>query len=479
MTGYTLWMLDPVVATFGAGFLRPKGRVYFDAAATSLMPRAVLTAQQKFYATAYANPHTSAHSPGRNSTAMVEAARASVAELFGLNTPSWATLFVGSGSTAALNRAAGAIYPLMAAQGRPLVVTTQLEHHSNLLPWRRAAGAAGLRIVPMLPDGSLDLAAMEAILARDGKRVGVIACSWASNVTGAVTNVDRVAALARKHGAALVMDAAQASPHMQLVVPEGVSAVAISGHKLYAPGSPGVLMIRRGWLEQHGVPVGDTGGGTVEEVNDLGVTFSKHGEAREEAGTPNVGGILGLGLVASILGRIGMPRMLAAEHEMTSYLLDRMETVPGITVYGSRAPGGKPRLGVVAFNLRIPHGAVAAALDAAGICVRNACFCAQPCVRAMLAPTFEKPQVAADFEKYDKIVPGKLGMVRVSLGPWNTRADVDALVKALKWIAANKDGVCERCVVSGEGYVLDGEQCSRDRPCFTLEDAVEGAAKSW
>lgn len=474
-------MPDPMAQAFAEGFLKPKGRIYFDAAATSLMPRAVLAAQKRYYETACANPHTSAHGPGRSSTALVEAARAQVARLFGTTDATWATLFLGSGSTAALNRAAQAIYVPVAAQTqRRVVLVTGAEHHSNYLPWRRLAGPQNVHTVPLRPDGALDLAALAQMLERYRASINTLAVTAASNVTGAVTDVPRVAALARAFNVPLVLDAAQAAPHMPLAIPPGVSAVAISGHKLYAPGSPGVLLIRRSWLDLGGAPIGDTGGGTVESVSDAGVIYSDHAEAREEAGTPNVAGILALGLVAGILERVGMARLAAAEHALTAYLLDRLQRVPGLVIYGSAAPGGIPRLGVVSFNLSVPHAAVAAALDSYGLCLRNECFCAQPCVRALLTAQGESAAAVAARAEYERRVPGRPGMVRASLGPWNTTADVDALVEALRWAAANPDAVCDRCAPCGGGaYVFMDDKCSTTRPCFTLEEEIGRAAQSW
>lgn len=474
-------MPDSTVQAFGAGFLRPTGRIYLDAAATSLMPRAVLAAQRTYYETSCANPHTNAHGPGRNSTAMVESARASVARLFGVDLTEWAVLFLGSGSTAALNRAAAAIYgPIAAQTQRRVVVTSEAEHHSNYLPWRRLASPQNLRTVPVRRDGSLDLDAFERLLSQNRQTVNCAALTWASNVTGAVTDVARAAQIARAYNVPLILDAAQAAPHMPLVIPPGVVAVAVSGHKLYAPGSPGVLLIRRAWLDLSPSPIGDTGGGTVESVSDVGVVYSTLAESREEAGTPNVPGILALGLVAGVLPAVGMERLRDHEHELTMYLLDRLARVPGAVIYGAAHPGGIPRLGVVSFNLGVPHAAIAAALDSRGVCVRNECFCAQPCVRALLTAQGESPAALAARAEYERLVPGRPGMVRASLGPWNTRQDIDVLIDGLRWAAANPGAVCAQCApCGGGGYIFMNESCSTTRPCFSLDEQIARARRDW
>ena len=446
---------------FGNGFITPRGRIYFDAAATSLMPRAVLEAQRAYFERACGNPHTEAHAPGRASTAVVEASRASVASLLGAPADEYATLFVGNGATGALNRAADVIGAVDSP--RDTIVTTELEHHSNMLPWQRIPGAR-VRFVPMLSDGAVDLPALARLLRDEGHRVRALVVSGASNVTGARAPLRVLCQLAHGAGALCVVDAAQAAPHEAISMRAlELDGLALSGHKLYAPGSPGVLILRR---ELFGAaPHGDVGGGAVERVEPTVTAWRTRIEDREEAGTPNVAGILGLGIVCDALRRTGMSALLGHNVELGRQLYDGLRAIPGVRVYGGRAPGGVPRLGTVAFNVgELPYGVVAALLDNYGIAVRDACFCAHPYVRALLANDPPPPSGSTP------------GMVRASCGPWNDAAQVRALLQAVQHIAANPDAARSLCLPCGDGSFVVG---SCNESCFSFREVADRALSTW
>lgn len=403
-------------------------RVYLDAAATSLMPRLVWGVQQRYYERACANPHTNAHIEGRATTACMEAARRSVAALMGAPPQEYATLFVGNGSTGALNRAARLFFSRNS--DRTAVLTSVLEHHSNILPWTRMSRS--VLYGNHRPDGSIDIEALRRILQTDGPRIRVVAVTAASNVTGAVSPLREIANMAHRAGAWLVVDAAQAAPHMPInMLADGIDVLAISGHKLYAPGSPGVLIARR-TLFGDGV-VGDVGGGTVETVDLRGAELKHMIEEREEAGTPNVPGTLGLGAMATMLRIIGMDLVQQYDWSLTERLLQGLRSRPFLRVYGSDAPGGQHRIGAVAFNmLGVPHGLVAVILsDVFGIAVRNECFCAQPYVRSLLQ------EAGGSATTYNGSAPVRPGMVRASLGVFSQSADIDALLRALDDLHVN------------------------------------------
>lgn len=428
------------VRTLAGGTARRR-RVYLDATATSLMPRPVWDALSHYFRTACANSHTHAHAAGRETTAAIERARELVGELVGWDPTVDVAIFTGNGATGAVNLLADALFPPGTPRERDLVVVTKMEHHSNLLPWMRAVGRENLRFVDALPDGTLDQAHYARILEADGPRIAVVAVTGVSNVTGILNPVHDMARRAHAVGARIVVDAAQAAPHVKVDMhpagdPHGaLDHVIISGHKLYAPGSRGVLVGRREPFAG-GRVVGGVGGGAVEMVTTEEVRWKADVSEREEAGTPNIPGTIALGLVAGILKDIGMEAIRDHEIELVDEALARLAKIPGLVVYGSRDTKRVPRAGVIAFNLRsLPHGLVAAALwDFFAIAVRNDCFCAQPYVKEQLRlhPDVESACTSdADICDVDK----KPGMVRASFGAFTTKDDLAALEEALTVLA--------------------------------------------
>lgn len=447
-----------------SAFLGADRVAYLDAAATSLMPKIVFDAQRDYFQLSCANPHSETHLGSRSTTLAMEEARESVSRLFGAPDRDYATIFVGSGSTAALNRAAWVVSRL--AVDRRRVVVSAIEHHSNLLPWW---DRSGLEVVLVSPreDGSHDYEAIEYALAQ--APTAALAASAASNVTGAVADLPLLGTLARRYGAMCVIDAAQAAPHLAIdVFSAGIDFLAISGHKLFVPGSPGVLIARRSLM--HDELFGDVGGGTVDRVYPDGrVDYSASIEAREEAGTPNVPGILGLGVIAKVLLREGMETLRAHDLELTRQLLAGLRSREWITVYGSDAPGGIPRVGTVAFNLvDVPHGLVGAVLsDRFKIWVRTHCFCAHPYVQMLL----ERNEPIATAMLPEGMA--RQGMVRASFGPWNVPEDVSLLLRSLDEI--------QSLGVSRLGYVpkFDGTWlpvAPRVERCFSLDELADRSA---
>lgn len=431
---------------------------YLDAAATSLMPSSVYRALGRYFERACANPHTEAHIGGRATTLAIEDARAAVGELFGAPRDRFAAVFCGSGATAALNRAARVVKDR--CKGRCRVLVSETEHHSNLLPWLERCGLL-TTIIPVRPDGSVDADAFERELSAGD--VAAIAFGAASNVTGAVAPMDRLAAAARRAGSLTVVDAAQYAPHAPLDVSRsGIDLLAVSGHKLFAPGSPGVLIARRDLLRD--ALYGDVGGGTVDRVfPDGSAIYVPTDEAREEAGTPNVPGALSLGIVARYIVDHGlMSAIYEHDQRLTKALLAGLRSRPWVVVYGADAPGGAPRLGTVTFNLQtVPHGLVGALLsDRFRVSVRTHCFCAHPYVKRLLDGGAPVARV--------RMPDGQIareGMVRASLGPWNTQDDIDHLLRAIDAIHAMPDPA------AGYSGQLDGTWIKRGfdpRACFSI-----------
>jgi selenocysteine lyase/cysteine desulfurase len=442
------------VRTLDGGTARRR-RVYLDTTATALMPEVVWRGLAEYLESSSANSHTAAHRAGRSTTAAIEEARDEVARLVGAPAGD-EVLFTGNGATGAINFLARALFPpelrlplkrptesltravreafpdradtLDALLERPLVVTTLMEHHSNILPWVEAVGRPNVRFVRTLSDGRLDLAHLRAIFDEEGRRVRLLTVSGASNVTGVVNPIDDLAALAHRAGAKILVDGAQLAPHRRVQMRE-IDFLALSGHKLYAPGSRGALVGRMEVLGDRRC-IGDVGGGMVEYVSVEDFRVKEEITAREEAGTPNIPGTIALGLVAATLNRIGMERVEHEEQELVGYALEKLLALDGVTVYGPRDPAA--RVGVFALNVAgLHHGLVSAFLDDHhAVAVRNECFCAHPYVKALLeiGPQAERAYLDEMQAGDRRHVPG---MVRLSLGIYSTRADVDAAADAL------------------------------------------------
>lgn len=317
-----------------------------------------------------------------------------------------------------------------------VVLTTEMEHHSNDLPFRAAARVvhAGL-----LADGQLDEQDFNRKLADLRGRLRLVAVSGASNVTGFLNPIHRLAQKAHAVGAYILADCAQLAPHRpihvgELADPAHLDFVAFSAHKLYAPYGTGALVGRRDVFER-GEP-DQRGGGTVEIVTLNEVVWAEPPD-REEAGSPNVVGAVALGAAAVELERIGLPAVAAHEASLTAHALERLAAIPDVRLFGDADPRrAAERLGVIPFQLEgLSHFLVAAILGYEfAIGVRSGCFCAHPYVLRLL--DLEQPEAQA---VRDRIVAGDRrqmpGMVRISFGLYNTIEEVDALVEALRRIA--------------------------------------------
>ncbi len=463
----------------GAGATRR--RVYLDATATSLMPEPVWSALGRYFREACANSHTHAHAPGRETTAAIERTRELVGRLVGWDPTVDVAIFTGNGATGAVNLLADALFPSPPTAGRDLVIVSKMEHHSNMLPWFRAVGRERVRFIDALADGTLDQACYRRLLEAEGARVAIVAVTGVSNVTGIINPVHDMARLAHRAGARIVLDAAQAAPHVPIDMhpaddPDAaLDYVIVSGHKLYAPGSRGVLVGRRDVFREDRV-VGGVGGGAVELVSTEEVRWKADVSAREEAGTPNIPGTIALGIVAGMLAEIGMD--LVREHEiaLVDDALARLAAIPEVVVYGSVDAGAVPRAGVIAFNVRsLPHGLVAAALwDYFAIAVRNDCFCAQPYVKEQLRlhPDVESA-CTSDADVCD--ATKKPGMVRASFGVFTTHDDVAALDEALRFVAAHAATLRGRYQRDASGdFVHVG---ASHAPRFSIDDVVRSWAR--
>ena len=380
----------------------PDGRrlVYLDSGATTQKPQQVIDAIAEYYRTLNANVHRGAYTLAVRATEAYEAARADVAAFVGAPDPA-GVVFV-RGTTEAINLAASSLGRLRVRAGDTIVVTA-MEHHSNLIPWQLLAQAreARLVMVELTRDGQIDPADFRRALERQPR---VVAFTHVSNVLGTINPVRELTRLAHDAGATVVVDGAQAVPHMPVNVAElGCDLYAFSGHKMLGPMGIGVLVGTPALLDA--MPPYQGGGEMIRTVQDTTATYAPLPH-KFEAGTPNVEGAIGLGAAIRYLTALGMREVAAHETALARYALERLAAVEGVTLYGPAE-----RAGVVSFTLGDihPHD-LATIVDSEGVAIRAGHHCAQPLMRRL--------DVAAT--------------ARATFYVYNTREDVDALVAALE-----------------------------------------------
>ncbi|MER2599604.1 MAG: aminotransferase class V-fold PLP-dependent enzyme [Caldilineales bacterium] len=400
--------------------------VNLDNAASTPALLQVMDAVQRFLPH-YASVHRGTGFKSRLSTEAYDRAHAIIARFVGAD-PHHNTVIFGKNTTEAINKLS---FRLPAQPGQ-VVITTLLEHHSNDLPWRARFPVLHGRV---LPDGRLDEAHLDQLLAEYAGRIALLAVSGASNVSGFIQPIHRLAAKAHAAGAPILVDAAQLAPHRRVNMladddPQHLDFVVLSAHKMYAPfGSGALIGPKAAFL--HSAPE-YPGGGTVEVVTLDEVHWAGVPD-REEAGSPNVVGAVAMAAAAEALMTVGMDAVAAHEQALLAYALPRLQAVPGLRLYGETDPARlHEKVGVIPFNLTgLSHFLVAAILGhEGGIGVRSGCFCAHPYVVHLL----DLDDASAGAWR-DQLLGGDRshmpGMVRASFGCYNTEADVDRLVEML------------------------------------------------
>src|SRR5712691_4935859 len=406
--------------------------INFDNAASTPPLKRVRDAVTGF-SEVYSSVHRGTGYKSRLATEAYEQARDVVAGFLDVDERSQVVIFV-KGTTDALNRIAAEQARL---DGRQVLVT-EMEHHADLLPWRHRSGHV---MVGLSMDGHIDLEAIEhALKARDGK-VGLVAVCGASNVTGFVSPIHEVAELAHRHGALVSIDAAQLAPHHRIDIrpagdPGHLDFVSLSGHKMYAPYGAGVLVAPREFFA--GAPE-VMGGGAIDIVTWDDTVWADLPD-REEAGSPNVIGAVAMGAAIETLLELGFDEMLDHESALGSRMLSGLSDIDGVGVLGSVeacTPGA--RLGLASFVVDgLHHGLVAAALSHEwGIAVRHGCFCANPYVFHLLHMG-KDDVVAVEGEVTAGRRKALPGAVRASLAPYNTEAEVDRFLEAVRQVARGK-----------------------------------------
>jgi cysteine desulfurase/selenocysteine lyase len=353
-----------------------KPLAYLDSANSSQKPRQVLDALSQFYETSYANVHRAVYELGVRSDAAYDGARQKTRRF--VNAATTGEVIFTRNATEGLNLVAYA-WGLDNLGPGDLVLVTELEHHSNFVPWQYIAGRTGAEFaaIPIDENGELQLEALDELEARG--RVKLVACGLVSNSLGTVNPVEHLAAWAHERGAIMVVDAAQAAPHRPLDVQAlGCDFLAFTGHKMCGPSGIGVLWGRRELLE--GMSPFELGGEMIRKVtverttwNDLPHKF--------EAGTPPIAQAVGLGAAIDYLAEVGLEAVERHEAELTAYAWGRLSEVPGLTLYG---PPPDRRAGIVSFNLDgiHPHD-VAQVVDSEGVAVRAGHHCNQPLMTSL------------------------------------------------------------------------------------------------
>ncbi|HKL97402.1 MAG TPA: aminotransferase class V-fold PLP-dependent enzyme, partial [Methanocorpusculum sp.] len=374
--------------------------MYFDNGATTWSPECVLAAMDDFERNYRASVGRGIHRLARIATQKYWHAHEKVAAF--INGSAGTTVFVKN-TTEAINTIARG---LTFGKG-DVIVTTILEHHSNLLPWRALKSqGVELRIVGLNDDFSLDMVAFEAAM---DASVKLVAVTHASNVTGTITPIAEISRLCKKYGALLSVDAAQSASRLPIDVEAlGIDFLSFSGHKMFGPLGVGVLWMKEPILEPLIV-----GGGMVEHVFDEGYT-SAEGYQKYEAGTPNISGGIGLGAAVEFLTEIGMKQIEAHERKLTDLLVDGLSKIPGVTLYSCRDPAH--RIGVVSFTIEgfSPHEIAEWLDDEHGIEIRSGMHCAEPLMRYLVAEN---------------------GTARVCISLYNTESEVNTFIAVIREFA--------------------------------------------
>ncbi|RMH21118.1 MAG: cysteine desulfurase [Gemmatimonadetes bacterium] len=376
--------------------------VYLDNAASAQKPERVIRAVDHYYRHQHANVHRGIHELGRRATEAYEDARARVAAFIGADPDEvvWTR-----GTTEAINLVAGAWGIDSLDEGDEILLTT-MEHHSNIVPWQLVAARTGarLRYLEMDDEECLRLDMLDEVLT---DRTRLLAVTHVSNALGTVNPLAALIEAAHAAGALVLVDGAQAVPHMQIDVHAlGADFYALSGHKMFGPTGIGVLWARRELLEE--MPPYHGGGEMIRVVRRESSTWADVPH-KFEAGTPNIAGAVGLAAACDYLTEIGMDAVQAYEHEVVRYAYECLSAMEGVRVYGPRDPAN--RAGVVAFTMdeAHPHD-ISTVLDSRGIAIRAGHHCAQL--------VMEHCGVAAT--------------ARASFAFYNTREEVDRLVQAVE-----------------------------------------------
>lgn len=376
---------------------------YLDSAASAQKPNQVIDAEAEFYRHGYAAVHRGIHTLSAEATQRMENVRAQAASF--LNARTAEELIFVRGTTEGINLVANSWGSSQIQSGDNIIIT-MMEHHANIVPWQMLCERTGaeLRVIPLNPDGTLQLDVWRELL---DDRTRLLAITHVSNVLGTENPVAEMTALAHQHGAKVLVDGAQAVMHHTVDVQAlDCDFYTFSAHKLYGPTGIGILYVKEDILQA--MPPWEGGGSMIATVSLTDGTTYARAPWRFEAGTPNTGGIIALGAAIEYVSALGLDNIQAYEQSLMEYALAEMASVPDITLYGPAH-----RQGVIAFNLGKHHAYdVGSFLDNYGVAVRTGHHCAMPLMAFYNVPA----------------------MCRASLAIYNTQEEVDRLVAGLKRI---------------------------------------------
>ena len=375
--------------------------VYLDNAATSQKPNAVIERIDRFYRTENSNVHRGVHRLSQNATDAYESARESIARFIGA--PRSEEVIFTRGTTEGLNLVASSFGPIAVGEGDEILLT-EMEHHSNIVPWQMLAERTGaqIRVVPVTDRGELEMNRLDALLTEN---TGLLAITHVSNTLGTINPIASVVDLAHERGVPVVVDAAQSVPHLPVDV-QALDAdfFVFSGHKMFGPTGIGILYGKSEHLDA--MPPYHGGGDMIDQVSFENTTYDDPPH-KFEAGTPHVEGVLGIAAAAEYMMKLDWDAVQAHEDEVLSDATQRLRTIDGVRIVGT-APDKTSVLSFVFDNIH-PYDA-GTFLDRLGIAVRTGHHCTQPLVKRFGLP----------------------GTIRASFAAYNTRQDADRLVEGVQ-----------------------------------------------
>ncbi|HEL8895181.1 TPA: cysteine desulfurase [Listeria monocytogenes] len=383
--------------------INEKPLAYLDNAATSQKPKQVIEALTHYYEFDNANVHRGVHTLAARATDAYESARGKVAKF--IHAREVAEIIFTRGTTSAINLVVDSYAEANIEAGDEIVIS-YLEHHSNLIPWQQLAKRKGavLKYIELEEDGTISVEQAKKTI---GEKTKIVALAHVSNVLGTITPMKEIAAIAHQFGAVILVDGAQAVPHMEVdVVDLDADFYAFSGHKMMAPTGIGALYGKRELLDA--MEPTEFGGEMIDFVELYDSTW-KELPWKFEAGTPIIGGAIALGAAIDYLAEIGLANIHAHEQALASYAIEEMSKIEGITIYGPK--DASKRCGLVTFNLEgaHPHD-IATILDEDGIAIRAGHHCAQPLMKWLDVSS----------------------TARASFYIYNTKEEIDALIDGLK-----------------------------------------------
>ncbi len=403
----TFFDIEKIRADFPMLSARVKGKpyIYLDNAATTHKPLAVIEGVRRFDAEEYATVRRGAYLLGEQATSMFESVRERAARFINAESPS--EIVFTSGTTQSINLAAYSFGRKFVNSGDEVIISN-IEHHANILPWQILCSEknAKLKVIPVADNGELLMEEYEKLLS---ERTKVVAVTHASNVLGTIPPVKEIVRLAKKVGAKVLIDGAQAAPHIKVDVKElGCDFYVFSGHKMYGPTGVGILYGKKEVLET--MPPYVAGGEMIVTVTFEKTTYAKP-PMRFEAGTPPISQVIGLGYAIDYLNSIGMDNIQAHEHELLEYAAASLANIDGLKIIGN----AKEKSALISFILKNAHPHdVITILDEYGIAVRGGHHCAQPVMQRFGVPA----------------------TTRASFSFYNKKEEIDALVEGLKKVVA-------------------------------------------